>query len=133
MPAWKHAGKVTIQPILASYVIQDSRVNASLSFQALTEAMEQHQFFSAPSGTDVAAAEVTALAESLIGLVGVAYALVTRDRHVDLSGLNASAGLLCAKALDLPPSQGRVVRAKLALLRNDLDALSAALRAREAV
>lgn len=101
--------------------------------------MTQHQtlapFFALPGNVgdmdDKAAAAVEALADNLMGVLGVARALAACGRPVDLAGLSASAGLLCAKALDLPPDRGRRVRPKLALLRNDLDALSAALRARE--
>ena len=94
--------------------------------------MEQHQTSPALDHTDSAAvAAVAALADNLTGLIGIARALAMSNRAVDLSGLNASAGLLCAKALDLPPDLGRLLRPKLALLRNDLDALSAVVRVRE--
>lgn len=94
--------------------------------------MEQHQTSTAPTNLDDAAVTtVAALADNVTGIIGIARALAMCDRPVDLSGLNAMAGLLCAKALDLPPDRGRLLRPKLALLRNDLDALSAALRARE--
>ena len=87
----------------------------------------------APPGDmdDKAAAAVDALTDNLMGVLGVARALAACGRSVDLAGLNASVGLLCAKALDLPSDHGRRLRPKLALLRNDLDALSTALRARE--
>ena len=94
--------------------------------------MEQHPTSTALDHTDNAAVTaVAALADNLMGVIGIARALAMSDRAVDLSGLNASAGLLCAKALDLPPDLGRLLRPKLALLRNDLDALSTALRMRE--
>ena len=101
--------------------------------------MTQHQTFAplpASPGIvsdmdDKAAAAVEALADNLIGVLGVARALAMTGRQVDLAGLSASAGLLCAKALDLAPDRGRRLRPKLALLRSDLDALSVALRARE--
>lgn len=79
----------------------------------------------------MAAAAVAGLADSLMGVVGIARALARAGREIDLSGLERQAGLLCAKALDLPPDRGRTIRPKLVLLRDELDALSAALRAHE--
>ena len=104
-------------------------MNGSLRFWAVNEVMNPHLSPTTPHDMDeAAAAAVAALADNLMGMIGVARALAMCGRHVDLSGLSSSAGLLCAKALDLPPDHGRTVRPKLALLRNDLDALSAVLR-----
>lgn len=56
-------------------------------------------------------------------------ALLVAGRPVDLRGLEAEVGRLCAASLDLPPDQGRVVRQPLADLLPRLDAIEAALRA----
>lgn len=94
--------------------------------------MSQAQTLPAIAGSDDAmAGAVTALADNLMGVVGIARALAGSGREVDLRGLDASAGLLCAKALDLPYDHGRALRPKLVQLRGELDALSAALRAKE--
>ncbi len=42
--------------------------------------------------------------------------------------MQGSIGLLCAKALDLAPDEGRVLRVALISLREELDQLSATLR-----
>ena len=58
----------------------------------------------------------------------IARALVRHGRTVQLAGLDNGAGLLCAKALDLPPDSGRTVLADLLELRNEIDQLTAAVR-----
>ncbi len=58
----------------------------------------------------------------------VARGLLEGGRRVDLEGLDRVIGVLCARALDLPPDEGRAVRPRLALLLADLDALSLALQ-----
>jgi hypothetical protein len=65
--------------------------------------------------------------EDLNNSIVVARTLLERGHAVDLAGFDDLVGLLCAKALDLPPDQGRVVRSDLIGLAAAVDALSAAL------
>ncbi len=67
------------------------------------------------------------LARSLSATARLARVLVEAGEQIDLAGLTAHAGLLCARALDLAPEQGREVRAELMTLRGDLDTLAHAL------
>lgn len=86
-----------------------------------------------PSLTDTQDAAVAALAAHIAELtrtMGIARALASVGRQVDLSGFESSVGLACAKALDLPYEDGRACRVWLIELRDELDALSAALRAK---
>lgn len=78
------------------------------------------------SGRADAGASVEALAEGLAGVVRLAAALLGRGNRIDLTGLDALFGLLCARALDLEPDHGRALQPKLLALRDDLDALFAA-------
>ena len=89
----------------------------------------------APSSnpTDAQDAAVAALAAHIAELtrtMSIARALASVGRQVDLSGLDAGVGLACAKALDLPYEDGRACRVWLIELRDELDTLSAALRAK---
>ncbi len=68
-----------------------------------------------------------ALAGSLTNTVRLARAMTEARRAVDLSGLEEQVGLLCAKALDLPPEQGRDFRPVLIGLLADLATLHATL------
>jgi hypothetical protein len=70
---------------------------------------------------------VEALADGLAGLLRAAVALVGTGGAVDLEGLDWMTGLVCARALNLPPDHGRRVQPHLIALRTDLDVLSAAL------
>lgn len=60
------------------------------------------------------------LASSLAGTMEVSRALVRSGRRLDLSGLDVLVGLLCAKALDLEPEEGRILRLELISLRATL-------------
>ncbi len=82
-----------------------------------------------PSASHDARAQATALAEQACRTVAVARALLASGRRVDLTGLDRSVGLLCAKALDLQPEEGRAARAELVQLMAELDLLSLAMRA----
>lgn len=64
------------------------------------------------------------LASSLSGTVEVSKALVRSGRQLDLSGLDVLVGLLCAKALDLAPEEGHVIRTELISLRTMLSDLA---------
>ena len=70
-----------------------------------------------------------ALADGLAKTVRIAKALLQSGRTIDLSGLDVMIGLLCARALDLPPEHGRAVRPELMTLRKETDALIGAPRA----
>jgi hypothetical protein len=67
------------------------------------------------------------LADGLAATLHMAHALVDTRRGVELAGLDRMVGLLCARALDLPPEQGRIIRVRLITLRAELDALAAAV------
>ncbi|MBV8092080.1 MAG: hypothetical protein JO110_02370 [Acetobacteraceae bacterium] len=67
------------------------------------------------------------LVKGLARTVRVARCLVESAREVDLSGLKEIVGLLCARALDLDPKEGRMLRPKLAALQQEMDALQVAL------
>lgn len=69
-----------------------------------------------------------ALADSLAKTVRLSRAFASSNRPVDLAGLDSGIGLLCAKALDLPPDRGRQLRPRLVALRQEMDELSHALR-----
>jgi hypothetical protein len=59
----------------------------------------------------------------------IARTLVENGRRVDLTGLDRQIGLACAKALDLPPEQGRTLRPLLVQLLEETDRLARALPA----
>jgi hypothetical protein len=66
-------------------------------------------------------------ARSLAGTARLACALAEAGEQIDLAGLSTHVGLLCARALDLAPEQGREMRVELMTLRAGLDALAHAL------
>ena len=68
------------------------------------------------------------LAAQLSRMVSVAQALVASQRHVDIDGLQQQVGLLCAKALDLPPSRTGFAKIELQRLGVGLAVLHAAMR-----
>ena len=65
--------------------------------------------------------------EGVAVMLRMARALLDSQRDLDLTGLDRMVGPLCARALDLPPAQGRAVRPLLIGLLAELDALQAAL------
>lgn len=65
--------------------------------------------------------------EDMSNTMVIVHRLIEDGRAVDLSGLDAQIGLLCAKALDLPPDQGHTLRPALIGLRDKADALLSAL------
>jgi hypothetical protein len=85
------------------------------------------QLAQAGSTLDDPTEAVRSFARALAGTVRLARALIEADERIDLAGLAAQVGLLCAKALDLAPEQGRQVRAELIALRSDFDLLAHAL------
>ena len=71
-------------------------------------------------------AEARALEDAMQGLIDVmryASRLVSGQRSVDLAGLDQQVGLICAKVLDLPPSEGRALRHHLLRALHEADAL----------
>jgi hypothetical protein len=77
---------------------------------------------------DVPGQAVRDFAQSLGGTARLARALAEAGEQIDLAGLATHVGLLCARALDLAPEQGREMRVELITLRGHLDALAHALR-----
>ncbi len=76
-----------------------------------------------------AASELAGLSKDLHDTVNLAAGLAAGGRRVDVAGLDRSVGLLCAKALDLPPVEGHAACALLFSLLDRIDALGVALRA----
>ena len=68
------------------------------------------------------------MAEGLARTICIARLLVANGRTVDMAGLDRGVGLLCAKALDLPPDAGRGLRPTLLMVLNEADQLTEALR-----
>lgn len=75
---------------------------------------------------------VCALADELIQTVGMACALASSNRPIDLSGLEDQVAALCAGALALPPEQRSQARARLIALSAAMEDLSRRLAARGA-
>ena len=79
-----------------------------------------------------AAATARATLERATATVGIASGLVATGRIIDLAGLDALAGTLCAQVLDLPPALGAGFRPALAELDAKIAALGDAMRQRVA-
>lgn len=75
-----------------------------------------------------AQSQVLALAEQTGRMLAIANAMVASGRRIDLAGLHQNAGVLCAKALDLPPERAGFARAELIRLVASLDTLAAGMR-----
>ena len=71
-------------------------------------------------------------ATAVTGLLRMARVLAESGRPIDLTGLEQEVGRLCAASLDLAPAEGRAMRAELAAVLAELDALSACVAAAEA-
>jgi len=84
-----------------------------------------------PSSTDAAIpiANVSACLQHLARTLAIAHGLLRAERQVDLTGLDAEIGFVCAQALNLPPADGRAVRPVLIDLREQVDLLHQALDA----
>lgn len=104
--------------------------NLSLTFRADTGPMTTPSTAPPPAWPPAhdAAVAVTALSHLVRDTLAIATGLAAGGRRVDVTGLDDTVGLLCAKALDLPPEQGRAARAELLALLADLDALGTVLR-----
>jgi hypothetical protein len=70
---------------------------------------------------------VRACVEQVSQTLAIARSLVRAGKHVDLTGLDAEIGFVCARALDLPPEDGRAARPILLVLRSELEALAEAI------
>ncbi|HTR16585.1 MAG TPA: hypothetical protein VMI52_06070 [Acetobacteraceae bacterium] len=78
---------------------------------------------------DMAARDaVLHLAGSAARTLSIARILTESGRRVDLTGVENMIGLLCAKALDLPPELGSGVRPALRQVLTELDTLHALLQ-----
>ena len=73
---------------------------------------------------------VRALANELMRLVSAARALVEAGGEIDLADFDSQVGLLCARMLDLPPDEGRLLRPRLIALSGSVEGLSRAIVAR---
>jgi hypothetical protein len=68
------------------------------------------------------------MADGLARTITIARLLVENGRIVDMTGLDRGIGLLCAKALDLPPEAGRNLRPTLMMVLGEANTLTEALR-----
>lgn len=75
--------------------------------------------------------QTLSLAAGVMSTVRLSRALVQARREVDLTGLDSIVGLLCAKALDLPPEEGRALLLELCAVLEEVELLSAAIAERE--
>ena len=66
--------------------------------------------------------------QRMAATVAVASGLAATGRPVDLAGLEASMGTLCAQVLDLVPSEGAALRPALQDLADRLAALTQAIK-----
>lgn len=85
-----------------------------------------------PSSQPVSSAARASL-KQLQSAIAVATGLASAGRAIDLAGLESVAGLLCAQVLDLPPQDGRGLRAELVALDESIAGLSATLAATLAI
>ncbi|HTW71531.1 MAG TPA: hypothetical protein VME47_16710 [Acetobacteraceae bacterium] len=70
---------------------------------------------------------VRACVEQVSRTLAIARSLVCAGNQVDVTGLDAEVGFVCARVLDLPRDEGRAVRPILMVLRAELDALAGAM------
>ena len=87
---------------------------------------------STATNTETPLDTLRACLEQLSHTLGIAGSLVRAGRDVDLNGLEGEIGFVCARALDLPPEEGRAARPALIGLRAQLEAMTAILSARGA-
>ncbi len=87
-----------------------------------------HGIDPSPGGTESRQAIILlAAVESMEGTLAVAQALVAERRAVDLSGLEAEIGRLCAACLAAPRAMAPALRLRLESLLRTHDRLRAAL------
>lgn len=75
-----------------------------------------------------ATAVADALLDRLTNTLAIASSLATAGRTIELSGLQAATGRLCAHVLDLPPDLGLRFRPALVDLQGRINALEALVR-----
>jgi hypothetical protein len=86
-----------------------------------------------PSGLAPPPAGASAVQDARVGIarsagfLHAAHALIGQRRPLDLSGLEAEIGRLCAQVLALAPEEGRGLVPALAALCDEIDAVDAAL------
>ena len=78
-----------------------------------------------PTPQDIARQQLERLSAS----VAVASGLAATGRLIDLAGLDAIAGVLCAQVLDLSPHDGAAIRPALVALNHRMATLAGTLRA----
>jgi hypothetical protein len=83
-----------------------------------------------PAGQDESLEDLLSFVEDLTNALTISRRLVEDGRLIDLSGLDGQVGLLCAKALDLPPEVGRVARSAMIALMGEIDLLTKELGSR---
>jgi hypothetical protein len=71
---------------------------------------------------------VEAIADQIGTTLRLTQAFIDSDRTVDLTGLQDMVGQLSARALDLDPDQGRILRPALIALLADLDGIAESLQ-----
>lgn len=87
-----------------------------------------HGIDPSPTGTESRQATILlAAVEAMEGTLAVAEALVAERRSVDLSGLEAEIGRLCAACLAAPRAMAPALRLRLESLLRAHDRLRAAL------
>lgn len=90
---------------------------------------QPNPFGNGPAEYDAASLQaVITMSEELGRTIHIAQVLLEHGRTVDLTGLDRGVGLLCAKALDLTPENGRAARPHLTAILAASDALEATLR-----
>ncbi len=87
-----------------------------------------HGLAETPAFPDTPIQRTRAGVAALRRTTALARALADAGRPIDLAGLDGQVGLVCARALDLPPDEGRAMRVELQGLLDEVDALAAAMR-----
>jgi hypothetical protein len=89
--------------------------------------IESNGLAETPAFPDTPIERARAGAGALRRPAALARALAEAGRPIDLTGLDGQVGLVCARALDLPPDEGRAMRSELQGLLDEIDALAAAM------
>jgi hypothetical protein len=67
-------------------------------------------------------------ARSLRQTAALARAFADAGREIDLTGLDGQIGFVCAKTLDLPPAEGRLMAGELQALLAEIEQLADTMR-----
>ena len=97
-------------------------------FRCLTASVQNGSLPGFPAASQPATDAVDRMVDGVGATLRVARSLLQSGRQVDVEGLDRIIGVLCARALDLPPEQGRNIRPRLAILLRELDALGVAMQ-----